>query len=125
MGALSRRALLGTGAGLALGGSAAAGISATDTASPDAELIGLCAECDALQAQIDAIWADRKTHLPHAEQVAIEHVRDAAQTPLLDAQDPLLQRICELRASTPQGHAACARTLLGWDKDPCWVDDGC
>ena len=94
-------------------------------ASPDAELIRLCAECDALQGQVDAIWADRKTHLPHAEQIAIEHVREAAQQPLLDQMDPLLDRICELRATTPQGHVARARTLLAWDKDPCWTHDGC
>ena len=93
--------------------------------NPDAELIRLCAECDALQAQIDAIWADRKTHLPVPEQIAIEHARGDAQQPLLDAQDPLLERICAMRASTPQGHAARARTLLAWDKDPCWTHDGC
>lgn len=94
-------------------------------ASPDAELIGLCAECDALQARVDAIWADRKTHLPVPEQIAIERVRDVEQQPLLNAMDPLLERICEQRATTPQGHAARARTLIAWDKDPCWVDDDC
>jgi hypothetical protein len=94
-------------------------------ASPDAELIRLCAECDALQGQVDAIWADRMTHLPNAEQIALEHARDAAQQPFLDAQDPLLHRICELRATTPEGRAARARTLLAWDKDPCWTHDGC
>jgi hypothetical protein len=94
-------------------------------ASPDAELIRLCAECDALQGRVDAIWADRMTHLPTAEQIALEHVRDVAQQPLLEGMDPLLHRICELRAATPQGQAARARTLIAWDKDPCWVHDDC
>ena len=93
--------------------------------SPDAKLIGLCAECDALQAKVDALWADRMTHLTNAEQIAIEHIRDAAQQPLLEAMDPLLQRICEMRATTRQGHAARARTLIAWEKDPCWTHDGC
>jgi len=131
MGAFTRRALFASGAGLALVGSAAAvpplakGIGNGDTLCPDAELIRLCAECDALQGQVDAIWADRMTHLSNAEQIALEHARDAAQQPFLDAQDPLLHRICDLRATTPEGRAARARTLLAWDKDPCWTHDGC
>ncbi len=94
-------------------------------ASPDAELIRFCAECDALQGQVDALWADRMTHLSNAEQIAIEHVRDAKQQPFLEQMDPLLERICEMRATTPQGHAARARTLLQWDKNPIWTHDEC
>ena len=89
-----------------------------EAASPDAELIRLCAECDALQGQVDAIWADRMTHLPTAEQIAIEGIRDAAQQPLLDQMDLLLDRICELRPATLQGHLVRARTYVRWDKDP-------
>ena len=126
MGALSRRALFGTGAGLSLAGSAAAApLLTADTANPDAELIRLCADCDAVQAKIDAIWAQKMTHLPNPEQIAIEDVRTAAQQPFLEQMDPLLERVCKLQATTLQGHAARARTLLGWDKDPCWVDDYC
>jgi hypothetical protein len=94
-------------------------------ANRDAELIRLCAECDALQSQVDALWADRMTHLPNAEQIALEHARDAKQQPLLEQMDPLLERICEMRATTPQGHAARARTLLQWDKNPIWTHDEC
>lgn len=94
--------------------------------SPDAELISLCAECDALQAKIDALWeGDPTRSMSLAESRAFEKARDIEQRPFADAQDPLLERICELRASTPQSHAARARTLLGWDKDPCWTDDAC
>ncbi|MGI4796953.1 MAG: hypothetical protein ACRYG8_23455 [Janthinobacterium lividum] len=94
--------------------------------SPDAELIRLCVECDGLQARMDALYAvPRPDNLSNAQHIALEKARDLVEKPLADAQDPLLERICELRATTPQGQAARARTLLGWDKDPCWTDDGC
>lgn len=94
--------------------------------SPDAELIRLCAECDALQAKVDALWTNNPTEgMTPAASEAFEGARDVAQQPFLDAQDPLLHRICELRASTPQGRAARVRTLLAWDKDPIWTHDGC
>jgi len=95
-------------------------------ASPDAELIRLCAECDALQAKIDTLWQGDPTRgMSLAEARTFEKARDLDQQPFHDAQDPLLERICDLRATTPQGYAARARTLIGWDKDPCWVADGC
>ena len=94
--------------------------------SPDAELIDLCAECDALQARMDALYAvPRPSNLSNAQHVALEKARDLLEQPLAEAQDPLLERICAIRATTPQGQSARARTLLGWDKDPCWTDDGC
>ena len=86
-------------------------------ASPDAELIRLCAECDALQGQVDALWRDRMTHLPTAEQIAIEHVRDAAQQPILAQLDTLLDRVCELQPATLQGHLVRVRTYARWHKD--------
>jgi len=94
-------------------------------ASPDAELIRLCAECDALQARIDAHYAAPWEHLSPAEQTAREQAIDAANQPLTDQKDPLLERICDLRAATLEGNAARARTLMAWDKDPCWTHDGC
>ena len=103
-----------------------AGDAASAAASPDADLIRLCAECDALQVRMDALYAaPHPDNLSNAQHVALEKARDVLEKPLADAQDPLLERICELRATTPQGHAARARTLLGWDKDPCWTDDAC
>ncbi len=94
-------------------------------ASPDAELIRLCAECDALQGQIDALYLPQLDHLPTLEILAAEDTRTRAVKPIADRQDPLLERICELRATTPQGHIARARTLLQWDKDPIWTHDEC
>jgi len=94
--------------------------------SRDAELIRLCAECDVLQAKIDALWQGDPTRgMSLAEARTFETARDLEQQPLSDAQDPILARICELRATTPQGQAARAKTLLAWDKNPCWTDDGC
>ena len=94
--------------------------------SRDAELIRLCAECDALQAKIDTLWQGDPTRgMSLAEARTFEKARDLDQQPFHDAQDPLLERICDLRATTPQGYAARARTLIAWDKDPCWVADGC
>jgi len=94
--------------------------------SRDAELIGLCVDCDAQQAKIDALWQGDPTRgMSLAEARTFETARDLEQQPFSDAQDPILARICELRATTPQGQAARAKTLLAWDKNPCWTDDGC
>ncbi len=87
-------------------------------ASPDAELVRLCAECDALQRQIDALFDEEATPLPHAQQLVLERARDRVVEPLRVQQDPLLARIVEMRATTLQAHVARARTLAGWDKAP-------
>ena len=130
----SRRQILG-GATLAAMTGAAVGLAFVlpdpGEASPapagpdDAELIGLCAECDALQRQVDALYVRPAEPLSYAAELFWEAARDLDIHPILDRMDPLLDRICDLRATTPQGHAARARTLLLWDKDPCWKDDGC
>ncbi len=127
----SRRHLVGSSILAALSGVAFAGAvvlpdlrEAAD--NPDAELIRLCAECDALQAKVDALWAgDRTAGMTLAESQAYEKAREIAQEPFSDAQDPLLHRICEMRATTPQGQAARVQTLLAWDKDPIWTHDYC
>ena len=127
----SRRHLVGGSILAALSGAAFAGAvvlpDLRETAeSPDAELIRLCAECDALQAKVDALWAgDRTEGMTLAESQAYEKEREIAQKPFSDAQDPLLHRICEMRATTPEGQAARVQTLLAWDKDPIWTHDGC
>ncbi len=64
MGAVTRRALFGTGAGLALAGSAAVsprpakGIRSGDTLCPDAELIRLCAEFFRVDTSVEAVPDD-------------------------------------------------------------------
>ena len=129
--ASTRRHLVGGSILAALFGAAFAGAVVLPdlretTENPDGELIRLCAECDALQAKIDALWANDPTHrMTLAESQAYEKAREIAQEPFYDAQDPLLHRICEMRATTPQGQAARVQTLLTWDKDPIWTHDYC
>ena len=95
----------------------------------DAELIDLCARCDALQNQIDALHLRPATDMPVSKELAWEEARDLLIKPIADQQEPLLEQICALRVTTLQGHAARARTLLDWDKgvywdsdSPCWSD---
>jgi len=108
-----------------LGGAMSSPAALPAAASPDAELIGLCADCDALQGRIDALYAVPSKGLTSAQETAREKAIDIALEPLSAAQQPLLHRICDLRATTPEGRAARARTLTLWDKDPCWTHDGC
>ncbi len=86
---------------------------------PNAELIGLCARCDALQDQVDALHVRPSDDMTIDAEIAWEQARDVLVQPISDRQEILFERICELQATTPQGHAARARTLLGWDKDVC------
>jgi len=78
---------------------------------PDADLIELCAQADALQRQVDRLWSGPTRILDDDE-------RDAVQAPLIAKQRPTLALISELEALTLQGHATRARTLLAFDKDP-------
>ena len=127
----SRRHLVGGSILAALSGAAFAGAVVLPdlrkaAENPDAELIRLCAECDALQAKVDALWTGDPTRdMTPAQAWAFERAREIAQQPFSDAQDPLLHRICEMRATTPQGQAARVQTLLTWDKDPIWTHDFC
>lgn len=52
-----------------------------------------------------------------ANQIEDEDERDRAKEPLEARQNPLLERICELRATSPAGHEARARTLATWAPD--------
>ena len=88
------------------------------TPSADVVLIELCVACDVLQQQADALWQG-------ATRIADDDVRDLALTDIAKSQVPLLEQLCELRPTTPRGHAVRARTLLLWDKDPCWTRPAC
>ncbi|MGI4976802.1 MAG: hypothetical protein ACRYG6_07650 [Janthinobacterium lividum] len=80
-------------------------------ASPDDELISLCAECDALQVQVDALWDG-------VSRIEDDDERDNLQAPLTAQQIPLIERMCETRPTTLQGHVARCRTYHRWDKSP-------
>ena len=87
--------------------------------SPDAELISLCVRCDRLQDRIDILHVPPANNMSTAQEIAWEETRDALVTPIIAQQEPVLLRICELRATTLPGHAARAATLMSWDKYIC------
>jgi len=79
--------------------------------SPDAELIRLCAEADALEHSVRSLYTDGSSPIEDDAE------RDRAQAPLEAQQKPLFDRICCLRATTLEGHVARARTLRTWAPD--------
>jgi hypothetical protein len=109
----TRRALaLGAGAfasvGLTAGAAATVADAALPSPHPDAELISLCAKFDTLERGYQAVCGRAQT----TEQERLDE-------PLLDAlrsqQELLLERICAIPSTTPEGHAALAVSLLLWD----------
>ena len=127
----SRRKLMGQAVVVAFCGSGGRGQGASldshavvpTAEDPDAELIGLCVRCDVLQDQVDALHVRPSEDMPIDQEIAWEQARDVLVQPISDRQEILFERICELRAETPQGHAARARTLIGWDKEVCRPGD--
>lgn len=123
----SRRQLMGSAIMVAFGGGGCSRLGASlpgldavlAAESPDGELIDLCTRCDVLQDQVDALHVRPSDDMTIDQEIAWEQARDVLVEPISDRQEILFERICELRAGTPQGHAARARTLLGWDKDLC------
>ena len=80
-------------------------------AHPDAELLALCAEFDAWEHRFLAtdFKAENDTPAAFAAQMEQERCRDA--------QDSLVDRMCDLRAVTLEGQRARARSLLLWDPE--------
>ena len=97
--ASSRRELVGGSLLAALSGAAFAAAvllpnrdesAAADRApSADAALIELCAACDALTQQAEALWQG-------ATRIADDNARDLALTRISDRQEPLLEELCKL-----------------------------
>ncbi|MDT8261994.1 hypothetical protein RQ832_01920 [Roseomonas sp. DSM 102946] len=79
--------------------------------SPDAELIRLCRAFDDLEGCIQALYEDGATPIVDDDE------RSVAIEPLRERQAPILDRICALRATTPEGVRARAWTLRKWDVD--------
>ena len=77
----------------------------------DSQLIAACLAFDALERCVDAFNDP-------ADPAYIENddVRDCATAPIEAEQAPLMERICMLRAATPQGKRARARSFLLWHK---------
>lgn len=101
----------------ASGGSQISGNAVDATPGPDApadldaQLIAACLAFDALERCVDAFNDP-------ADPAYIENddVRDRAAVPIEAEQAPLMERICLLRATTPQGKRARARSFLLWHK---------
>ncbi len=104
----TRRGLLGGAAVLAVAPVAPA-MSAHP--HPDRELIAVCAEFDAIERHINSHYAGGSRNIEDDEE------RDVAIAPFQEAQEPLLERIIALRATTPDGFKARARTLALWNQD--------
>ena len=103
---LLRRAVLGGGtAALALAAAAAAGGGARPT-SPDAGLIALCAGLDALQQQVEDLFAGNGRELTDGGLEAA----DAAAYVIEGEQRRLLDRVCTMTPATVGGCAALARS---------------
>ncbi len=80
--------------------------------SPDADLLEACAEFDTWQRRYLATdFEVAGDDTPEGQ------VEAAKQREFLDASDPALDRICEMRAVTREGQAARARSLALWDQE--------
>jgi hypothetical protein len=108
----SRRALLGGTAALLAGAVVTATTIAPQNggASPDAELIALCAEIDALEDKIDSFTIKGAT-------IEEEEAQDKLAQPFADEQEPLIVQLCDMPATTIEGIRARARTLVKWAPD--------
>ena len=85
------------------------GNTVTVTPSPDAALLEACAAFDALERAYVATFNGYDFDSPEEAAAEIERER------LSEAQEPLVVRICQLRAVTLAGQAARARSLALWD----------
>jgi hypothetical protein len=105
----SRRAMLTGSAALLTG--VTAFLATQDTApNPDAELIRLCAEIDALEDKLDSFTLKGAT-------LEEEQAQDKLAQPFAAEQEPLIARLCEMPAITIEGIQARARTLVRYAPD--------
>ena len=98
------------------------GVAVQQMTSPDADLLEACAAFDALERASLATF--RQQEPGSAEETAAETERER----LSEAQEPLVERVCELEATTREGMAARARSLALWDAelmkpDRCFIGD--
>lgn len=117
---LSRRRTLFAAAGAVILGSgitAGAAASIADFAEqPDAELIRLCAEFDALERRRQNVANSAKT-------IEEETAADLVWAEISLQQDPMLDRICGLPCVTLAGIGALAATLILWDSGELSIEE--
>ena len=97
----SRRRLLAAAPALVLPGAA---VAAGAASNPDAELVGLCADLDAIERRTDALFDHARSGLTFEE-------ADAAAQVIEVDQFPLVGRVCALTPATDEGLMAVARSL--------------
>ncbi len=102
-----RRDFLAFTAGAAASGVALPIAIAHAADNPDAELIALCGQFDALERQTQNLGEG-------PAKLEDEDARDLAVVPIEAAQKLLARRICSIRPKTPEGHLARMRTYLLW-----------
>lgn len=90
-----------------LGNTARAAPDPNASAGLDAQLIAACLTHDALERCIDAF-----NDPADPSYIEDDHTRDRATAPIEAEQTPLMERICTLRAATPEGSRARARSFL-------------
>ena len=108
---ISRRTLFGSAAAAVAIDAPVIAEAAASAVHPDRELIAVCAEFDAIERHINSHYAGGSRNIEDDEE------RDAVIAPFQEAQEPLLERIIALRATTPGGLKARARTLALWNED--------
>jgi len=107
---MNRRKLLTAPAALALSSTAAGAVQAA-APSPDADLIALCAQLDALEREFLATDFGAMPNTP-----AGDHA-EAEQDRISDVQAPIVDAICARPPQTPAGAVAVAHSLALWDAE--------
>ena len=74
--------------------------------SPDAALLVALGEFDAIEHRYQSLYPGGSRHIKDDDE------RDAVIRPLTEAQEPILDRACSLRARTLEGILARARTIV-------------
>ena len=77
---------------------------------PDFSLIAACGAFLAVEKRVGAVLA------LSADDTSAEAATDEARSPLMQAQEPLLDAICAAIASSPAGYAARCHVLLACDR---------
>lgn len=77
---------------------------------PAAELIAACAAFDVLEMRVRGLYCG-------PDDIAGEDARDAAAAVIAAEQEPFMERISALSATTLDGHRARVRSLATWAPD--------
>lgn len=82
---------------------------------PDAELLRACL----VSAEL---WRRHSAAFYGPTRVTDDEERDRVVRPIWDEAEPVLRTICDLPATTLDGHQARAATLLVWDAGALFID---